>query len=93
MTVYRKPTHTDRYLNFWTHHPSHVKRGLVRCLSDRARSITNLEDNLHKEEDHTARILKQNGYLGAFIRSSALPPHWMLRGPWRWDRRKETKIH
>ena len=74
VTVYRKPTHTDRYLNFQSHHPSHVKRGLVRCLYDRARSVTNSEDNLQKEEDHIARVLKQNGYPGAFIRSSALPP-------------------
>ena len=40
VTVYRKPTHTYRYLDFQSHHPSHVKRGLVRCLYDRARSIT-----------------------------------------------------
>ena len=40
VTVYRKPTHTDRYLNFRSHHPSHVKRGLVKCLYDRVRSIT-----------------------------------------------------
>ena len=39
-TVYRKPTHMDRYLHFNSHHPTHVKKGLVRCLYDRARSIT-----------------------------------------------------
>ena len=29
-SVYRKPTHTDRYLNFNSHHPKHVKQGLVK---------------------------------------------------------------
>ena len=50
VTVYRKPTHTDRYLDFRSHHPSHVKRGLVRCLYDRARSITTRQEDLQKEE-------------------------------------------
>ena len=38
--VCRKPTHTDWYLHFRFHHLSHVKRGPVRCLHDRARGIT-----------------------------------------------------
>ena len=73
VTVYRKPTHTDRYLDFQSHHPSHVKRGLVRCLYDRARSITTRQDNLKKEECHLAEVLKQNGYPSSFIRSSSVP--------------------
>ena len=73
VTVYRKPTHTDRYLDFQSHHPSHVKRGLVRCLYDRARSITTRQENLKKEECHLAEVLKQNGYPSSFIRSSSVP--------------------
>ena len=73
VTVYRKPPHTDRYLDFQSHHPSHVKRGLVRCLYDRARSITTRQDNLKKEECHLAKVLKQNGYPSSFIRSSSVP--------------------
>ena len=73
VTVYRKPTHTDRYLDFQSHHPSHVKRGLLRCLYDRARSITTRQDNLKKEECHLAKVMKQNGYHNAFIRSSSVP--------------------
>ena len=40
ITVYRKKTCTDRYLHFESHYPTHVKRGMVRCLYDRARNIT-----------------------------------------------------
>ena len=38
VTVYRKPTHTDHYLDFQSHHPHHGKRGLVRCLYDGPRT-------------------------------------------------------
>ena len=45
VTVYRKPTHTDRYLDFHSPHPPQVKRGLVKCLFDRARTITTGKNN------------------------------------------------
>ena len=78
ITVYRKPTHTDRYLHFQSHHPTHVRRGLVRCLYDRARSITTSEEGLQKEEHHLAGVLKQNGYPANFIRISSAPPMQVL---------------
>ena len=39
-TVYRKPTHTDQYLAYDSHHPQSVKRGIVKCLYDRAKHLT-----------------------------------------------------
>ena len=45
VSVYRKPTYTNRHLHFESHHPTHVKRGVVRCLHDRARGISNTQDN------------------------------------------------
>ena len=74
VSVYRKPTHTDRYLHFGSHHPTHVKRGVVRCLHDRARRVISTQDNLQKEVDHLARVLKQNGYPANFIRNASAPP-------------------
>ena len=67
VTVYRKPTHTDRYLNFHSHHPVHVKRGLVKCLFERARSIITTQESLQEEEKHVVEALKQNGYPNTFI--------------------------
>ena len=31
--VYHKTTHTDRYLQYASHNPLHVKRGVTACLS------------------------------------------------------------
>ena len=31
ITLYHKQMHTDKYLYFRPHHPTHVKRGRVRC--------------------------------------------------------------
>ena len=36
-SVYRKPTHTDQYLAYDSHHPQSVKRGIVKCLYERAK--------------------------------------------------------
>ena len=74
VTVYRKPTHTDWYLDFYPHHPPQVKRGLVKCLFDRARTITTGQNNLRKEEHHLPRVLRQNRYPSAFIHSFSKPP-------------------
>jgi hypothetical protein len=37
--VYRKPTHTSRYLQFKSNHFPHVKRGIVQSLHNRASII------------------------------------------------------
>ena len=68
--VYRKPTHTNHYLNFHSHHPHHVKRGLVRCLHDRARNITSSQENLNREERHIATVLN----ITATLMASSTPP-------------------
>ena len=69
VSVCRKPTHMDQYLHFESHHPTHVKRGVVRCLHDRARS----RDHQHPgKPDQLARVLKQNGYPSKFIRNASV---------------------
>ena len=50
VTVYRKPTHTDRNVDLQSHYSPHIKRGLVSCLYNIAQSVTNTQDKPRKEE-------------------------------------------
>ena len=65
--AYRKPLYIDQSLHFQSHHPTHVKRGLMRSLYDCTRCITTLQDNLEAEEQHLATVLKLNGYPNRFV--------------------------
>jgi hypothetical protein len=60
--VYRKPTHTGRYLNFNSNHPSHVKRGLIQSLHNRASTICQERKDLVKEIISLRRDPQLNGY-------------------------------
>ena len=46
--VYRKPTHTDRYLKFRSNHHPRTKTGVISCLKERAINVCS-EDNLDDE--------------------------------------------
>ena len=70
-SVYRKPTHTDRYLQYTSHHPGYVKRGVVSCLFHRARTVAAGEE-VSREEEHLCEVLRSNGYPEHVFRSAAL---------------------
>ncbi|KAI0238072.1 hypothetical protein LSAT2_011287 [Lamellibrachia satsuma] len=57
-TVYRKKTHTDKYLNFASHHPKHQKLGVVRTLMHRCETITSEEGDKKEEVEHLRGALK-----------------------------------
>ena len=48
-SVYRKPTFTGQYLNFNSHHPYTVKKGIVRCLQHWAKTISSDTDAYQEE--------------------------------------------
>ena len=56
-TVYRKTTHTDQYLAYDSHHPQSVKRGVVKCLFDRAHRIVTKPNGKVSEKQHLASAL------------------------------------
>ncbi|XP_038055844.1 uncharacterized protein LOC119727843 [Patiria miniata] len=58
----QKPTHTDQYLQFDSHHPLVHKLGVIRTLQYRADTIISDEDQIPKEKDHIQTSLHQCGY-------------------------------
>ena len=66
-TVYRKATHTDQYLAYDSHHPQSVKRGVVKCLYDRAHRIVTQPNGKVSEKQHLASALLSNGYPLPFL--------------------------
>jgi hypothetical protein len=60
-SVYRKKTHTDRYLHAASHHHPSQKAGLIKTLVHRAKTISD-QDSIRREKDHLVEALHKNGY-------------------------------
>ena len=69
VSVYRKPTHTDRYLNYNSHHPAQHKRSVVNTLLQRAQEIPSMNAGRSRERRHVIKVLRDNSYPLRFIRS------------------------
>ena len=59
--VYRKPTHTNRYVQFTSHRPESVKSGVIDCLVKRAATVSS-NDELLEKEDKIREAMNQNNY-------------------------------
>ena len=67
VTIYRKPTHTDQYLNFSSNHPIQHKRSVVNTLLHRAEHVITDEEDREEEKKYVREALAKCGY-----------PKWML---------------
>ena len=62
ITVYRKPTHTDQYLQWDCHHHLLVKFSVINTIIHRAKTVCSNPELLHKEMDHLGKTLTQCKY-------------------------------
>jgi len=69
-SVYTKPTHTDQYLAYDSHHPQSVKRGIFKCLYNRAKHLTTKPSAISEEKKHLSWYLFQTDILLHLFESS-----------------------
>ena len=60
VSVYRKPTHPDKYLDYNSHHPSQHKRSVVNTLLHRAQEIPSTNAERSRERRHVIKVLSGN---------------------------------
>ena len=65
--VYQKPTHTNRYVPFSSHHAISVKSGVVACLANRAIRVRSSQAGRDAEEGRIQKDMMRNGYPRKFI--------------------------
>ena len=65
--IYRKPTHSERYLNFKSEQPLEYKPAAVNALTHRVNSLIRDENKKQKELKHIQNVFTLNGY-----------PNWLL---------------
>ena len=62
ITVYRKPTHTDQYLQWDSHHHLSAKLSAIYTLTHRAQTVCSNPELLLKEKAHLRKALTQCKY-------------------------------
>ena len=66
-TVYRKPTHTDRYLDYSSNHPISEKLSVIHTLIHRPKQVCSTPEFLAKEMNHLHKVLQDNHYPTQFF--------------------------
>ena len=66
-SVYRKPTHTDKYLDYNSHHHQQHKRSVATTLLNRSNTIPTTEEEKLHETRHVLDTLQINNYPVCFL--------------------------
>ena len=66
-TVYRKPTHTDRYLDYNSNHPISAKSSVIHTLNLIAKHVYFTPEFLAEEIDHLHKAPQDNHYPAQFL--------------------------
>ena len=66
-------THTDRCLDFKSHHHPQHKHSVVRTLLDRAKNIPSTEEEALRENKRVVEALTANNYPANFIHNGHQP--------------------
>ena len=62
ITVYRKPTHTDQYLQWDSYHHLSAKFSVIQTLSHKDSTVCSNPEFLQKEKDHLRKALTKCKY-------------------------------
>ncbi|XP_068750936.1 uncharacterized protein [Montipora capricornis] len=80
--VYRKPTHTDQYLNWESNHPLEHKMSVVCTLFHRANTVPSHPEDTKAELEHVKAALKDCGY-----------PEWALQDSDSTNKSQKSQHH
>ena len=61
-TIYRKPTHTDQYLNFESNHHVKQKIGIISTFEHSIEELVTTEEDKKKELNHVRKALRRCGH-------------------------------
>ena len=63
-SVYRKPTHTNQYLQWDSHHAIAAKYSVISTLLHRAKDVCSTKQQLEEEHSHIQKVLTSCKYPG-----------------------------
>ena len=90
-TVYRKPTHTNQYLQWDSHHAISNKYSVISSLLHRAKGICSTQEQLEEEQTHIHRVLSSCNYPGWAINRMKLKTNTPVKPKNSNNSNKDTK--